>query len=208
VSDLLSTIARVSPETAFVQLSSAAVYGNPEEHPTTEETALIPVSPYGYHKVLSEKIVQEYHDIYDISAVSLRIFSAFGEGLKRQLFWDLHQKSQTSNTVRLLGTGQESRDFIYIDDVVQAIGLVMMQADFEGEVYNVANGTETTIHDAARVFLDESGWRGRLTFSQETHDGHPANWQADISKIQQLGYVQGHQFVDGIRNYCKWLKQL
>ncbi|HEX8517699.1 MAG TPA: SDR family oxidoreductase [Bacteroidia bacterium] len=208
VINLLGAIKNHSSDCKFINFSSAAVYGNPDSLPISENAETKPLSPYGYHKMLSEKLLHEYYRFFGLKTCSLRVFSAFGEGLKKQLFWDLYQKSKLSSSIKLFGTGQESRDFIYIRDLVNAVDLIMRNAKFEGESFNIANGDEVTVKEAASEFLAGIGWNGKLEFSGEVKAGDPLNWCADIRKTGAIGYVQEFSFKEGIQNYCKWLKDI
>ena len=120
---LLNSIHLKSPNTYFINLSSAAIYGQPEHLPITEDSVVNPLSPYGYNKWISEILCLEYKKFFHVKSCSLRVFSSFGPGLKKQLFWDLYLKSLESKDgkVELFGTGSETRDFIYVDDLVRAI---------------------------------------------------------------------------------------
>lgn len=208
VINLLGAIKNNCPKCKFINFSSAAVYGNPTILPIKEDTVTKPLSPYGYHKMLSENLLLEYFRFFNLKTCSLRVFSAYGEGLKKQLFWDLYTKSKQSNTISLFGTGFESRDFIYIKDLITIVELTMKNAKFEGEVYNVANGEEIFVNNAASIFFKELDWTGNIEFSGKEKIGDPVNWKADILKIQELGYVQKYNFNDGMKRTCKWLKSL
>lgn len=129
---LLEAIRKHAPQCKFVTMSSAAVYGNPASLPIVEGQKLMPVSPYGYHKVMAEKICEEYSKYWDIKTCCLRIFSAYGPGLRKQLFWDLYHKIKEQDEPTLWGTGHESRDFIYISDIVRIIDLAITHSTFEG----------------------------------------------------------------------------
>jgi UDP-glucose 4-epimerase len=207
VINLLGAIKNHSPDCKFINFSSAAVYGNPVKLPIREDAATGPLSPYGYHKLLSEKLLHEYSRFFDLKTCSLRVFSAYGEGLKKQLFWDLYNKTQQTDSIQLFGTGAESRDFIYIRDLIRIVDIIINKGEFKGEIYNIGNHEETTIKEAVTVFLREMDWKGKVIFSGEEKTGDPINWKADIQKIQSLGYTRQHSFKEGIKNYCNWLKE-
>ncbi len=206
VINLLGAIKNNAPDCRFINFSSAAVYGNPSVLPIEEKTEVKPLSPYGYHKLLSENLLLEYYRFFNLKTCSLRVFSAYGEGLKKQLFWDLYNKMMHTDTVELYGTGMESRDFIYIGDLVRLVDIIIQKADFKGELYNIANGEEIFIKDAVAIFVKEHGWKGNVSFSGEEKTGDPLNWKSDIQKIKSLGYVRNYSFTDGVKQYCKWLK--
>jgi len=202
---LLDAIRKYRPDCKFINLSSAAVYGNPSKLPVSEEFERKPLSPYGYHKMMSERICEEFNRFFGLNTCSLRIFSAYGEGLKKQLFWDLFQKSRANGLVNLYGTGRESRDFIYIGDLVRAIELVALHAVFEGEVINVANGEEVRIDRCVEAFYSLFEHPVNYAFSGKHREGDPDNWVADIRKLKALGYTRTYSFEEGLTNYYRWV---
>jgi dTDP-glucose 4,6-dehydratase/UDP-glucose 4-epimerase len=204
---ILDAIREYQPDCKFINLSSAAVYGNPTELPIKEKVTFSPISPYGIHKMQAEQICQEFHNFYNIKTCSLRIFSAYGEGLKKQLFWDLFQKFSKNNSIELFGTGNETRDFIYIDDIVQAIYCVVQNADFKGEAINIANGEELSINKIANLFCNEfTIEKKKITFNNKVKTGDPLNWRADITILKSFGYEKKNSIEEGIKNYILWAK--
>ncbi len=205
---ILEAIKTYQPNCKFINLSSAAVYGNPESLPINENAKLHPLSPYGIHKMQAEEICKEFHTYYGIATCSLRIFSAYGEGLKKQLFWDLYQKFLNNDSIELYGTGNESRDFIHVDDIVSAIHHVIEKAAFSGSTINIANGEEFTIQLVADLFHKNFGDTKTIRFNNQVKQGDPLNWKADISKLQSLGYSQKVGIENGIQRYIDWIKAL
>ncbi len=170
--------------------------------------AFAPVSPYGFHKMQAEQICKEFHEFYNLKTCSLRIFSAYGEGLKKQLFWDLYKKFLDNNKVELFGTGNETRDFIYIKDIVQAINCVIENANFQGEAINIANGEELSIRYISELFNSEFGSEKTIAFNNQVKVGDPINWKADISVLTSFGYKKTIGIEQGIKNYISWVKEL
>ena len=156
----------------------------------------------------AEQIGKEFHEYYNIATCSLRIFSAYGEGLKKQLFWDLHQKFLNNNQIELFGTGNESRDFIHVDDIVQAIHLVIEHAKFTGSAINIANGEEFTIQYVAELFHKNFHNSKTIGFNNQIKQGDPLNWKADISVLKSLGYKQNVSIEKGIQRYIDWINAL
>lgn len=204
---ILEAIRKYNPGCIFLQISSAAVYGNPAKLPVNENDAVAPLSPYGFNKLQSELLCKEYAQVYNLNTIVVRVFSAFGIGLKKQLFWDLYQKSKATNEIVLFGTGEESRDFIYIDDLVKAFDNIISAKSFNGSIYNVANGKEIKIKEAVTVFFSEMELQPQIIFNGEVRKGDPNNWRADISKLHSTGYRQATDFETGIRKYCTWVKE-
>ncbi len=205
---ILDAIYNYQPECKFINISSAAVYGNPQNLPINEGHEINPISPYGYHKAMAENICKEFHLLYNIKITSIRIFSAYGEGLKKQLFWDLFNKNKLSNSIEIFGSGYESRDFIYINDVMTAIDLIIKNDKFDNSVYNIANGEEIKINKAVEIFFSIFDSKTRYTFNNKSINGYPTNWVADITKLKAIGYKTNFTLEHGLKNYVKWLKEL
>ncbi len=205
---ILDAIRTTQPNCKFINLSSAAVYGNPESLPITEDFKLKPLSPYGIHKMQAEQICKEFYDYYSIATCSLRIFSAYGNGLRKQLLWDLFKKFNTGENIELFGTGHETRDFIHVDDVINAIYCVIKNGTFTGNQINLANGEEYTIKFIADLFKNNLNSEATITFNNQVKAGDPLNWKADISKIQAMGYKPTMTLESGVKNYIHWAKNL
>jgi UDP-glucose 4-epimerase len=209
VHKLLVSIRTHQPKCKFINFSSAAVYGNPEQLPIKEDSSKNPLSPYGFHKLQSEYLIKEYHRFFGLSTCSLRVFSAYGPGLKKQLFWDLFQKmKQNPENIEIYGTGSESRDFIYIDDLVQAIEIIFTQSPFDGSAYNLSSGNETTIKSVVDLFYSYLNPRTKYQFNNMQKLGDPNNWQADISELKKLGFETKTSLETGLLDTANWLKNL
>jgi len=207
IQKILIAIRDYNSNCKFINFSSAAVYGNPQVLPIIEESVCKPLSPYGFHKLQSELLLTEYHNFFGLNTCSLRVFSAYGPRLRKQLFWDLYQKSLKSDVVSLYGTGNETRDFIYIDDLMQIIDLVIQNAKFHGTIYNVANNIESTISSAVQIFINEFCPKKNVIFNGVIKVGDPNNWVADISKLESMGYKQKVSIEGGLKQYAAWLKE-
>lgn len=203
---LLEAIRLFSPNCKFITMSSAAVYGNPRCLPIAENSLTAPVSPYGCHKYITENICKEYSDFWNIKTCCLRIFSAFGPGLKKQIFWDLYNKFSKQDIVELWGTGNESRDFIYISDIIDIIELAIFNSSFKCDIVNVANGCQVKISDVTSFFQKIIRNNKKVIFNNKIRKGDPLNWEADITTIKSWGYIQKTTLEDGINNYILWLK--
>jgi UDP-glucose 4-epimerase len=203
---ILTAIKENNPLCRFLNLSSAAVYGNPKALPVSEKSRVKPLSPYGNHKYMSEMICRQFYEFFNIQTCSLRIFSAYGPGLRKQIFWDMFQKAKVNNSITLFGTGDETRDFIYIQDLVKAIELVAVSDIYNHREINIANGQKVRIRDAADIFFGKFDQDKRYFFSGEEKTGDPVNWQADISILKSMGYVQEFEIEEGIAEFVKWVR--
>jgi UDP-glucose 4-epimerase len=204
---LLDAIRNEQSHCRFINLSSAAVYGNPDQLPVSEAAIPNPLSPYGIHKLQSEQICREFYEFHKIPTCSLRIFSVYGPGLQKQLFWDLMKKARSGKSFSLFGTGRESRDFIFVSDLVRVIELVNEHSAFEADVINVANGEEVFIQDAVSVFFSFFDEEISYSFSGDSRKGDPVNWKADISKLRSFGYQAEIDMPGGLEAYYNFNKQ-
>lgn len=202
---ILDAIRVHNPECKFINMSSAAVYGNPSNLPITESVELKPLSPYGWHKLYAEQVCKEYYYLYSIKTINLRLFSVYGEHLRKQLFWDIYQKTLRSKHIELFGSGKETRDFIYIADLMHAIDCVIDKGLFNGESLNVASGIETTIKDAAEILCRAIDKDIQISFNNIVKPGDPLNWRADIDSISQFGFKPKINIKEGLENTAKWL---
>ncbi len=203
---LMGAVAACSPRSKVTFVSSAAVYGEPAQQPIDERALSAPMSPYGVHKLMAETACRRVHDGEGVPLAILRIFSGYGPGLRKRLLWDIYEQWRHATRVSLYGTGEETRDFIYGDDIVEAIGVVMEAAPFRGEVFNVASGRETSVRTAARLLLEALGGGKELEFTAQVRPGDPRRWRADVGAIRALGVQPGVAIEEGIQRYAKWLR--
>ena len=205
---IAEAIRQLQPNCKLINLSSAAVYGNPQQLPVCETATPVPLSPYGWHKLMSEQICREYTEQFGVHTQSLRIFSTYGEGQKKLLFWDVYQKTLNSpdKSIELFGTGKETRDFMYIGDVMRAIDCVIKDGLFDGSAINIGSGTATSIHDAVSIFLKQAAPGFHIRYKGDNKHGDPLYWQADTKKLQSLGYTTGISLHEGLKATWQWMK--
>jgi UDP-glucose 4-epimerase len=204
--EMLDALRLHAPQCRFIFLSSAAVYGNPQSLPISETQLTLPLSPYGFHKLQGEQLCLEFAKIYGVPTASVRIFSAYGPGIRRQVLWDICQKAIVQKSVTLQGTGQESRDFIHALDIARALLLIANDAPMTGEAYNLATGTETTIAQLASYLLAALEYPDPPNFDGIVPVGNPLNWQADISQLKSLGFSPTVSLERGTKTFANWCR--
>ncbi len=193
-------------KTRLVYLSSAAVYGNPKLLPISETDEVHPISPYALHKSMCEDMCRYFVENHGFDIRIARIFSAYGQGLKKQIFWDMYQKYRKTGKLEMYGDGTESRDFIHIDDLKQALYLIATETTSTHMIINVANGEEITIRRITEIFADHMGIPdSAISFNGIKRIGDPHNWCADISRLSDAGYESRMDIDSGIRSYCEWV---
>jgi UDP-glucose 4-epimerase len=215
---LLPGTARVSQfartrRAKLIFFSSAAVYGNPPILPVCESSIHRPISPYGVHKYLAEVLLEEYSRLWGLSVTVLRPFSAYGPGLRKQLFWDVGRRAlHAANNVKsitMLGTGSETRDFIYAGDLARAALHVMRSETTKSfEVFNVGTGIESPISEVVSLLLNELGISLEVKFDGNTRAGDPIAWKADISKLENLGFKPQVNLREGVHRVVEWMRTL
>lgn len=199
--------AAAAPRARLILLSSAAVYGQPDLLPIRESTPPAPLSPYGHHKLAAEQIACHHFSSRGASSLILRIFSAYGPGLRKQVLYDLYRKGRDAAVIRLEGDGSEERDFIHVDDIVRVVHWAIDRR-FRGlDTLNLASGNSLTIHQLALRFLQALGWRRGLSFSGERGSGTPRIWRVDPARLRSLGLSPGLPLMDGLQQYAAWLQQ-
>lgn len=201
-SSLLRSLEKLTPAPRLLLVSSAAVYGDPGELPISESTPVAPISPYGRHRLETEQLTREAN----IPTSIIRVFSAYGEGLRRRLLWEVAQRASAETVVELWGTGRESRDFVHVDDVAQGVASVAAHAPFSHDVYNVGSGTETTIETLATTLLRALGSQARLHFRGVERAGDPLRWCADVSALRALHWSPCVGLDEGVARYAAWVR--
>lgn len=205
---ILDALRKKESTCKYIHISSAAVYGNPSILPIAENSILEPISPYGFHKMMSEVLCKEYHQLYNIPIIIIRPFSLFGVGLQKQLLWDVCTKIKQDDSITLFGTGNETRDFLHISDFVSLVKILMIESNFCCDIYNAASGTEIKISNIASIFESVMLDNEKINFNGITKPGDPLNWRADISKITELGFKPMATFNDSIIEYINWFNEL
>lgn len=177
----------------FIYAASASCYGlnvqmlpaslgRIERSPTAESCPCSPQYPYALTKYLGEQLVMHWAKVYGVPAISLRIFNAYGEGQRTTNSYGAMFKVFLSQLVNgcpltIVGDGTQQRDFIYVDDVVDAF-IAAAESDKTGGVYNLGSGVPTSVNTIA----DMLGTEGRIYIPKRP--GEPDITHADITKIK------------------------
>lgn len=204
---LLAALRKSAPRCRAIFLSSAAVYGQPAKLPVSEDAPTNPISPYGYHKKICELLFEQAARINGLPTASLRIFSAYGPGLGRQVLWEMADQLAKGKPLELKGTGEETRDFIHAEDVARAARVIAEKAPAGGEVYNVATETETSIREAAEMICSHFPGSEAPSFGGRSIQGDPQRWQADCSRIRELGFAPSLSLKDGLDSLIHWVRE-
>lgn len=203
--NVLEAIRRTSPSTRFLLISSAAVYGNPALLPVSEDAPLTPISPYGFHKVQQEFLVDQYAVLHGVRACKARVFSTYGERLRRLAVWEITRRALASDP-EVYGTGEEGRDYLDVADVAIAVRCVAERADFCGEAINIASGEEVSIAALAAEIFRLVGLAGTPRFTGRALAGSPTRWCADVTRLRKLGCPSA-SWSSGLKRTVNWIAQ-
>ncbi|MEO8189936.1 MAG: GDP-mannose 4,6-dehydratase [Acidobacteriota bacterium] len=206
---LLEAVRRVSPQSRFLQASSAAVYGHGTGGPMREGDPTEPVSPYGASKLAAERYVSIYSNLYGVPTAVLRLFPGYGPRQRQQVIYDFLVKLRgNGDELAVQGDGSSERDFVYVADVVDAFLLVAERAPLAGEAYNVSGGEPLSVRELARRVAATMGLSPRFTFDAEPRPGDARHWIADTSRIRALGFSPNVSFEDGLARTVAWFRGL
>jgi UDP-glucose 4-epimerase len=188
--EFLDAVRRSGRDPLVIIPSSAAVYGNPVSLPVSEAASLQPISPYGFHKAASELVAREYSECFGLKIIICRLFSVFGPMQRRLLVWELFQQlAGPEKTTWIAGTGNETRDFLYIEDLATALlGLIenSQEADRRCLIVNIASGTETSVLTLAETLRDLVASEKQISCRGNLRKNDPLRWWANIDCLQTL----------------------
>ena len=184
----------------LILASTCTVYGSQNEMQVSENSPTNPISPYGLSKLIDEQMCTSYARIYDINTVALRFFNVYGSRQQRSVFYDFLKKySQSEDGIKMLGTGNEIKDFINIKDVLKAIMLPLKNEKMWGDVFNVGTGKGTRIKDLLYLILTEMNKQRDILFSGHSWRGDVREVYANIDKIKRYGFRPEIDLISGIQ---------
>jgi nucleoside-diphosphate-sugar epimerase len=186
--------ARVAGVRRVVYASSAAVYGETTAQPLSEREPPRPVSPYGLDKLYTEQLGALYHALHGLETVPLRYFNVFGPRQDPSSTYSgvisiFAARFLAGEAVTIFGDGEQTRDFVYVADVVEANVRAMLGPYAGPRPFNVGGGGVTTLQTLAAMIADIAGVRPRITYAP-SRAGDIRHSQADISAIKaSLGFI-------------------
>ena len=204
--ELLEYIRLNLPDAVLIYPSSAGVYGAKEDAPIRETDHLNPISPYGFHKKISEECCESYSRNFGLNIKIIRFFSIYGPGLMKQLLWDaLGELLANKSKVELWGTGEETRDWIHVNDA-SALILEVSRQPPSYEVYNGANGDRLTITDILTLLKENICSPPLVSFNGLIRPGDPRFYHADVSGSKKIGWTPRIPLEAGIKEYLTWYR--
>ncbi|MGB8213530.1 MAG: NAD-dependent epimerase/dehydratase family protein [Anaerolineales bacterium] len=187
-----------------VLASSGAIYGDQDVQPLTEEQTPRPNSPYAVSKLAAEYYVRTIGKLWGIETVCLRIFNAYGPGQHLPASnppvvpYFLRQATRGGSLV-VHGDGNQTRDYVYVDDVVFAMVAAATAPNVNGLVINTGSGVETSLRGLQKLVLEVTGSQANVVYNAQISGG-VARLCADLSLAEQkLNYRPSIRLEEGLR---------
>jgi UDP-glucose 4-epimerase len=212
---LMEAVRRHAPRAVVLYTGTRGQYGPTVKLPVNEDTPMNPKGIYEISNLTAEKIIQVYNDTHGIRSVMLRLTNVYGPRAQMK-----HSRFGVANwfvrlaidgeTIRVFGDGSILRDFLFIDDCVDAIVLAAASDRAMGEVFNVGVDQPSNFLELAKTIIEVAG-SGRwefAPFSPERAAQEPGDFYSDISKIRaRLGWEPRTSLRDGIRRSVDYFRK-
>jgi UDP-glucose 4-epimerase len=197
--------------TRVVYASSASVYGNPRYLPINEDDLPNTLSPYSVSKYSGENYCRAFYETYGLSTVSIRYSNVFGPGQTPEnpyagVVAKFFEWASSGEQIRVHGDGEQTRDFTFVDDVVEATLLAAIAPKAEGQVYNVGTGRETSVNNLAALILTVTGSNAGVVHVDKRDIDNIRRRVVNIEKIRrELRWVPSTTIEEGLRLTHDWL---
>lgn len=188
----------------LINASSSSVYGKVEYLPFDEKHPTQPVSPYGVSKLAAEHYCRVFYDVYGLPTVSLRYFTVYGPRMRPDLAISIFTRKMLKNEkITIFGDGTQTRDFTYIDDIVQANKKLLDSSNADGKVMNIGSGNRISVNDLA-MYLKEIIESSSDLIYAELQKGDAEHTLADVSLAKELlGYKSCVNIHEGLRRFVR-----
>ncbi len=191
----------------FVMASSSSVYGKPQYLPYDEEHPTTPVSPYGASKLAAERYACAYSEVYDLPAVALRYFTVYGPRMRPNMaMTNFVSRCLNGDSPVIYGDGTQTRDFTFIEDVVEANVTLLSEDAADGQAVNVGSTDNIEILTLAEEIRDQIAPDLDLAFD-ERHDADAEHTHADTTRAAELlDYEPTYTIREGVEAFIEWYR--
>jgi nucleoside-diphosphate-sugar epimerase len=195
----------------FIQSSSASVYGDVETLPVLEDFAPKPISPYAVSELAAENYAKVFYHVYGLETVCLRYFNVYGP---RQTYSPYSgaitifvNQLLRNQPPTILGDGEQTRDFVFVEDVVSANLLGLIKQSAAGETFNISTGKATSINKLVQILQRTMSKTKLKPVHKEPRPGDIRHSYASIEKARRiLGYEPMFPLEKGLKKLVKWQK--
>ncbi|KZU29552.1 UDP-glucose 4-epimerase [Lactiplantibacillus plantarum] len=189
--------------------SSAAVYGNNPELPKHEDSTIDPVTPYAIDKFATERFVIDYGKLYNIPTVAVRFFNVYGPRQNPKSPYSgvlslITQAAKLQSAFTIFGDGEQTRGFVFIQDVIQALELLSKKSEVIHQVFNVGAGKHTSLNQVIKVY-EQIINRDLQIIRKPERTGDIKNSYADINSLRKIGYQPHYDISTGLKLYWESL---
>ena len=187
-----------------VFISSGTIYGNQRTQPLRESCRPNPRSPYAVSKLSAEYYIRSIGDLWGIETVCLRVFNAYGPGQRMPptnapVIPYCIRQALDHGTIVVHGEGKQTRDYVYIDDVVDAMAAASSMPDINRLIINVGSGKETSVNDIIKRVVEITHAKPEIVMNK-THDSGPARMCADLGLAKRkLGFSPKVSLAEGLK---------
>ena len=200
---ILEAMRKVNPEIRLVHVSTDEVYGDLETGSFKEGDVLKPSSPYSASKASADMFVLAYVRTYGLDAAITRCTNNYGRyQFPEKLIPKAIIRATLNLKIPIYGTGNNIRDWIYVEDHCEAINLVLEKGE-RGEIYNISSGEEKSNLEVVNEILDLMGKKDLVEFVED-RPGHDIRYSLDSSKIKKLGWMYKYSFKEGLKEMVDW----
>jgi len=189
----------------LINASSSSVYGKVEYLPFDEKHPTQPVSPYGVSKLAAEHYCRVFYEVYGLPTVSLRYFTVYGPRMRPDLAISLFKRKMLNNeAITIFGDGNQTRDFTYIDDIVNANIKLLDNNRTNGKVVNIGSGKSISINKLVTILKQITQSQSKLAYI-EVQKGDVEHTLADVGLARELvRYESTVDIYEGIKKFAEF----
>lgn len=201
-------LCKQKPGIRVVYASSSSVYGETDRFPMKETDLTRPVSPYGVSKLAAENLMCLYHHNFGVETVSLRYFTVYGPRQRPDMaFHRIIRSILTGETFRLFGSGNQTRDFTFVGDIVDA-NILAGNKGKPGKIYNLGGGTRISMNDVIALLEKITGKQANVV-REAVQLGDVTNTGADVSEAQaDFGFQPQVSLEQGLAREVEYIREL
>ena len=190
-----------------INASSSSVYGKVEYLPFDERHPTQPVSPYGVSKLAAEHYCRVFYEVYGLPIVSLRYFTVYGQRMRPDLAISVFTGKMLKNEpITIFGDGEQTRDFTYIEDIVDANMKILNTTNADGKVMNIGSGNRISVNDLAKNLRVAIGSSSKINYAGAQR-GDARHTFADVRLAKKLiGYEPNVSIEEGLKRFVGWYK--